>query len=67
MGGRAVQCSIGALVLAFAVGGSAGAPVTTRYKIDTKVETTIDLSAVGGASQQQNAVHQHRVDRHGHG
>jgi hypothetical protein len=55
MVGRAVQCSVGAVVVTLAVAGSGTAPVTTRYKIETKVETTIDLSAVGGAAQQQNA------------
>src|SRR5262245_42724265 len=43
---------MGALVMALGVRGPA--PVTTRYKIETKIETTIDLSGMGQGQQQQN-------------
>jgi hypothetical protein len=35
--------------------GDRSAPSTTKYKIETKVETTIDLTAVGQGQQLQNA------------
>ncbi len=35
-------------------GGPPAAPITTRYRVETKTETTIDLSGVGQPNQQLN-------------
>jgi hypothetical protein len=43
-----------AVMLSFIAGWAAEAPRTTRYRIETKVEQVIDLSAVGQAEQRQN-------------
>ena len=49
MVGRVMLFSLGAGLIA----AHGPAPQSTKYKIETKVETTIDLSGVGQSSQQQ--------------
>jgi hypothetical protein len=43
-----------ALTVSFLAGWAADAPRTTRYRVETKVEQVIDLSAVGQAEQRND-------------
>jgi hypothetical protein len=50
--GHPAGISLGAVLVLLGIAGPA--PVSTKYKIETKIETTIDLSAMGQGTQQQN-------------
>jgi hypothetical protein len=54
MVGSLIGFPLGAILVAGGVPGPA--PVTTKYKIETKVQTTIDLSAMGQGTQQQDVI-----------